>query len=179
MLFTLRELIDIIIMTAAVGFIFKDMFKEHGRFMQSAFWFACAVTAPALILHELAHKFVALAFGLQATFHAHYTGLGLGIVLKLINFNFIFFIPGYVSIEGAASHLASALIAVAGPAFNLILFIMAWVLLKQEKLTTRSFLLLQATKQINLFLFIFNMLPIPRLFDGWKFYEGIFHVLFG
>jgi len=177
MLFTLREFIDIIVMIAAVGFIFRDMFKSHGEFTRNSFWFACAVTAPALIIHEIAHKFVALAFGLQATFHAAYGWLGLGIILKLVNFGFIFFVPAYVSIEGAASDLASALIAGSGPFFNLFLFITAWLLLKQKKLKTRSFLLLQATKQINLFLFIFNMLPLP-FFDGFKFYVGLWNVFF-
>ena len=162
-------------MTAAVGYIFKGMFKEHAK---NAFWFATIATAPGLILHELAHKFVAIGFGLVATFHAHYTFLAIGLLLKLIHFDFIFFIPGYVSIQGSASDLASALTAVAGPLFNLILFVVSWVLLKQKKLMTRTFLLLQATKQINLFLFIFNMLPIPGLTDGWKFYEGLFKLFF-
>ena len=177
MLFTLQELFDVIVMTAAVGFIFKDIFKARGELAHNSFWFACAVTAPALILHELSHKFVALAFGLQATFHAAYAWLGLGILLKLVNFNFIFFVPAYVSIEGAASNLASALISGAGPGINLLLFLVSWALLRQKKLKTGTFLLLQATKQINLFLFIFNMLPLP-FFDGLKFYQGLWHVFF-
>ncbi len=176
-MFTIREFIDIIIMILAVGFIFKDIFRNHSKLSHNPFLFACLVTAPALIAHELAHKFVAIAYGLQATFHAAYGWLGIGILLKLISFNFIFFVPAYVSIEGTATHLASALIAVSGPFLNLVLFFTAWLLLKKSRLKTSHYILLQATKQINLFLFILNMLPLP-FFDGFKFYQGIYYLLF-
>lgn len=176
-MFAIRELFDIVIMILAVGFIFKDIFREHSKLSRNSFLFACLVTAPALIAHELAHKFVAIAFGLQATFHAAYGWLAIGILLKLISFNFIFFVPAYVSIEGTASYLASSLIAVSGPLLNLVLFVAAWLLLKQSKLKTSHYILLQATKQINLFLFILNMLPLP-FFDGFKFYQGLYYLLF-
>ena len=177
MLFTIREVFDILIMILAVGFIFKDVFKNNDKLAHNAFLFACLVTAPALIAHELAHKFVAIAYGLQATFHAAYGWLAIGILLKLISFNFIFFVPAYVSVEGTATHLASALISVSGPFLNLLLFFGAWLLLKRNKLKTSHYILLQATKQINLFLFILNMLPLP-FFDGFKFYQGIYYLLF-
>ncbi len=181
MIFTLRELFDVIIMTLAVGYIFMDMFRLHPMgFDKRAFWFACLVTAPALIAHELAHKFVALSFGLEATFHAAYLWLALGVILKLIRFNFIFFVPAYVSIGAAGMSVLpsqSALIAFAGPFLNLVLFVVAWASLKQRRLKRNTFMFLQVTKQINLFLFIFNMLPIP-FFDGMKVYEGLFQALF-
>jgi len=180
MFFTIRELFDIVLMTVVVGYIFMDLFRQH-QTDGNAFWFACAVTAPALIVHELAHKFVAVSFGLGATFHAAYFWLVLGIVLKLLRSGFIFFVPAYVSI-GAASvttitPMASGLIAFAGPFLNLVLFVGAWTLLKQKKLKRKTFVMLHVTKQINLFLFIFNMLPIP-FFDGLKVYQGIFNVFF-
>ncbi len=182
MIFTFRELFDIIIMTLAVGYIFMDMFRRQSySFDKRAFWFACLVTAPALILHELAHKFVAVSFGLEATFHAAYFWLIIGIILKLIRFNFIFFVPAYVSIEAAqaaaVAPLASAAIAFAGPFLNFVLFAVSWALLKQKRLKRSTFIFLQVTKQINLFLFIFNMLPIP-FFDGMTVYEGLFKTLF-
>ena len=179
MIFSIRELFDVVIMTLAVGYIFMDMFrKEPYGFDKKAFMFACLVTAPALIFHELAHKFVALSFGLEATFHAAYFWLLLGIVLKMLRFGFIFFVPAYVSIGGTAINpLASALIAGAGPFLNLLLFVTAWLLLKQKRIKHNTYVFLQVTKQINLFLFIFNMLPIP-FFDGMKFYQGIFQTVF-
>ena len=179
MIFTLRELFDVVIMTLAVGYIFMDLFRRQLiGFDKRAFLFACLVTAPALIAHELAHKFVALSFGLEATFHAAYFWLILGIVLKMLRFGFIFFVPAYVSIGGAqVAPQASALIAFSGPLLNLVLFVVAWALLHQKRLKKNTFILLQVTKQINLFLFVFNMLPIP-FFDGMKVYQGLFQWLF-
>ncbi len=179
MIFTLKELFDVLIMTLAVGYIFMDLFRrQQFGFDKKAFMFACLVTAPALIAHELAHKFVALSFGLDATFHAAYFWLALGIILKMLRFGFIFFVPAYVSIgNGAAAPGAFALIAFAGPALNLVLFLIAWALLKQKRMKRSTWVFLQVTKQINLFLFIFNMLPIP-FFDGLKVYQGLYQVLF-
>ncbi|MBI4146553.1 M50 family metallopeptidase [Candidatus Woesearchaeota archaeon] len=168
MLFAIQEVLDIILMTLVVGFIFKDLFRN----LKNPFLFACLATAPALILHELGHKFIALAFGLAATFHAAYFWLVLGVVLKLVNFGFIFFVPAYVSITGTASAQANASIAAAGPFTNLALAGIAVLLLRQKKLTTKTYLFLSVTKQVNLFLFIFNMLPIPG-FDGLKVYTSL------
>lgn len=179
MIFTFGELIDVVLMTLAVGFIFMDLFRTNavGWFDKNAFQFACLVTAPALIVHELAHKFVAVGFGLDATFNAAYVWLLIGIALKLMRSGFIFFVPAYVSIGGAAviTPLASASTAFAGPFLNLVLFGVAWAVLKQPRLKKRTFVFWQVTKQINLFLFVFNMLPIPG-FDGLKVYQGLYQL---
>lgn len=174
-----RELIDVVIMTLAVGYIFMDLFRtKHIGFDTDAFKFACLVTAPAIIFHEVAHKLVALSFGLEATFHAAYLWLIIGVALKLMRSGFIFFVPAYVSIGGAAvTPLQSGLTALAGPLFNLILFLGAVMLLKKDKLKKSTFMFLQVTKQINLFLFVFNMLPIPG-FDGLKVYTGLYAFFF-
>ncbi len=182
---SLSEVIDLIIMTAAIGFIFSRFFKEPSadydplkaytkkRFFDwDNFKFAAMVTAPAIILHEMAHKFVALSFGAQAVFHAAYTWLGLGVLLRLMNFGFIFFIPGYVSYFSASlTHLQIALIAVAGPLTNLLIFFAATYMLKRV-MSKKWRATLYLTKQINLFLFIFNMLPI-KPFDGGHFFSSI------
>ena len=133
---SLAEIADIIIMTAAVGYIFmaflrrptpKD-YMNPGKFNWEAFKMACIITAPALIFHELAHKFVAMSFGLTATFHAAYAFLALGIVLRLMRSNFIFFVPGFVALSCAGlagcsiPPVQSALIAGSGPFMNLALF---------------------------------------------------------
>jgi Zn-dependent protease len=184
MLITVPELVDLAIMSAVIGFIFADIFpepaskkydplkeylKRRGRFNLDNFRFAALVTAPAIILHEMSHKFVALAFGIQSTFHAAYTWLGIGLLLKLLSPGFIFFIPGYVSYPaGMATHLQQAIISFAGPGMNLALWLAAWYSWKRvrnHKLRTALYL----TKQINMFLFIFNMLPIPP-FDGGHFF---------
>ena len=187
MILSLSEIIDVFVMTAVVGYIFMDLFKLQRTeiitgFDWQGFKFACLVTAPALILHELAHKFVAIAYGMQATFHAAYTWLGLGVIMKLLHFGFIFFVPAYVSIGCATkpctiTPLSGAAIAFAGPAANLLIFLVCWLLLKNQNLKRQTRIILYLSKQINLFLFIFNMLPIP-LFDGFKVYQGLWNALF-
>jgi Zn-dependent protease len=201
---SISEIIDIIIMSAFVGYIFMDMFgrfKKHdehedyiksymkkkpsffglGAFDWEAFKFSILVTAPAIVLHELGHKFTALAFGLSAQFHAAYFWLFIGLVLKLINFGFIFFVPAYVNIIGNPAPLVSSAIAFAGPFVNCLLWLLSSLLLNTKifgKINKRYVPYLFLTKRINMFLFIFNMLPLP-MFDGFKVFDGIIKAISG
>ena len=187
--FTAQELIDLIIMTFALGYIFMDRFQKplHDDYdpikhfseppSYRNFWFAIAVVAPAIILHEMGHKFVALSYGLEAVFHMSFAGLMIGIVLKLINFGFIVFVPGYVSILGDGTALQSAIIAFAGPGMNLALWIFAALALKYNLLHKKYHPYLALTKNINLFLFVFNLLPIPP-FDGYQVFSNLFQTIF-
>ena len=184
MILSIREIFDILVMTVAVGYIFMDMWRQFGAFGHHigfdvrSFKMACIATAPALIVHELFHKFVALAFGLFAVFHASYFWLIFGVILKSLNSPLLFFVPAYVSIDCAApnciiSPLSSALVAFAGPFANLLLFVVSKLYLRNKRLPMKKRIVFYVTQQINLFLFIFNMLPFP-LFDGFKVYEGLF-----
>jgi Zn-dependent protease len=182
-----------------LGFIFKDIFVPRRtvvnpdnydpvahyrslgrRYDMGGFVFGMMVAAPAVLFHELGHKLVAMGYGMHAEFHAAYFWLALGVILKLMNFGFIFFVPAYVSIVGASTPLSSALTAFAGPAVNLVLFLIAFLLLKSHSFVknNRKYVpLLFITSRINIFLFIFNMLPIP-MFDGWKVYSGLIGAFF-
>lgn len=187
--FSLDEILNLVIMIAVLGFIFKDFFKKplaedydpikHFSKSQSSgnFWFAVAVVAPAIVLHEFGHKFIAMAYGLHAQFFASITGLSIGILLKLLNFGFIVFVPGYVSIIGNATPLQHSIISFAGPGVNLLLFLISFLLLKYNKISRKYISLVALTKNINLFLFFFNMLPIPP-FDGFKVFSGLFQTIF-
>lgn len=187
MLITPREIVDMAIMTGFVGFIFADLFGRlrkprkdydpliHGPksgFDWDNFKFAIMAIAPALILHELGHKFVALHFGLAATFHAAYFWLLLGLVLKLMRFHFIFFVPAYVAVIGMASPLEHSLIAFAGPLVNMILWLGIAALVKYNKIQKKYHHFALITSKVNMFLFIFNMIPIPG-FDGSKVFSGL------
>jgi len=185
MILSLSELFDAALMTFAVGYIFMGIFQAKALrigFDWQSFWMACLVTAPALILHELAHKFVAMAAGLQATFHAAYMWLGIGVLLKLVYAPFIFFVPAYVSIGCAAQPcailpLVSAMTAFAGPFLNLVLWMTSWAVLKNSKIRSRKWLMFWfLTKKINMLLFILNMLPVPG-FDGFSVYSGLWQAL--
>jgi len=187
--FTFLEIFDIVAMTLIVGYIFSGMFKrpvpedydplKHFKpgFDFNDLRFAALVTAPAIILHELGHKFVALGFGLEAQFQAAYFFLALGLILKLMNFPFIFFVPAYVSIFGQATALESSLVAFAGPFVNLVLWLGSLLILNQKLFPKKYHAALFLTSRINMFLFIFNMLPIPG-FDGSKVFSGLIQALF-
>jgi len=192
MLITLRELFDIVVMVAATGYIFmgfvgkrhrhRDVlarFQEGHGFDWPAFWTSVIITAPALIAHELAHKFVAIALGLEAVFHAAYTWLGIGIALKLLGSGFIFFIPGYVSIGELSDPMSTLLIAGAGPFLNLVLWLGSALVLKaHQRFTKRAYIVLFMTKTINMWLFVLNMLPLPFA-DGFKVYASVWRLIAG
>ncbi len=184
-LITLEEILYFIILSAVLGYIFSGTIRkpktefdwEHpSGFDWKGYGQAIAISAPAVILHELAHKFVAIAYGLAATFKIWWFGLFLGAFLKFINSPIVLFAPGYVQILGTPGTAETFWIAFAGPLMNLILFLIAWVLLEHAKLTRTQATLLYLTKQINLFLFIFNLLPIPPL-DGSKVFGSLFQMI--
>ena len=99
-------------------------------------------------------------------------------MLKLLNFGFIFFVPGYVTHAAAASPLTDAAIAFAGPLLNLILWIGAFILLKTSAVKGKWLIVLEYTKSINMFLFFFNMIPLGP-FDGAHVFQGLFEYWFG
>jgi len=182
MIVTFQELFDIVFMTVMLGLIFMYFFRGirakdaliaqyQSGFNMDEFKFSLMVIAPAIVLHELAHKFVALLFGMQATFHAAYLWLFIGLVLSMMRFKFLFFIPGFVSIS-AGSALQSSLTAGAGPFMNLLLWIGAIIVLKYKLVDEKYDSIIFLTKQINMFLFFFNMIPLG-FFDGAKFFSGM------
>ena len=192
MIITVIEILYLFIVTLVLGFIFydriglyvpkkeEDVISRYTKrgFDWESFWFAALVTAPGVVLHELGHKFIALFFGLFAQFKIFTLGLGIAIVLKLVNSPFLIIAPGYVEISGPATNLQSFLISFAGPGVNLLLFIVALLLLKRKKkYSKKMYIFLELTKKINLILFIFNMIPIPPL-DGSKVFYSLFKLLF-
>ena len=176
MITNITEIFYIIILTLALGYIFSGYIRIPGLYSRGFNWkgvkFAILVTAPAIILHELAHKFMGLILGYSAMFHIWWTGLGIGIVLRIIGSPFLILAPGYVSVNPNLPWELS-LIAFAGPFINLVLFCVAFFVLKYKKRIKRKmFLFWHLTKVINMWLFIFNMLPIPPL-DGSKVLMGL------
>ena len=184
--FGIWEVTQIAITILAIGYIFSGWFKKEKsaveRMTESKWFdwenvkFSAAVTAPAIIFHELGHKFAGLAFGYVATYQASYFGLALGVFLRIINSGFIFFIPGYV-VVAAGTPLHLSIIAFAGPAVNLVIFGISWYMLTLPKYK-KHYRFLTLTRLINIWLFVFNMLPIPPL-DGYKVYWGLYHAIKG
>lgn len=186
MVIGIDEILYLIIMSLAIGFIFSGYIKKprlglprkRKFFDLGDFKFALLITAPAIVLHELGHKFTAMAFGFAASFEIFWGGLGFGILLRLLHSPFLILAPGYVTIPQNLPSSIMSIVAFAGPLVNLILFFAAgYILNHSTNLTRTQAIALYLTKQINLFLFIFNMLPIPPL-DGSKVFYGLYKAIF-
>ncbi len=183
---SLLEIIYLLVLTFVIGYIFSgyikrpatetDVLNYDSYFNWEDIKIATIVAAPAVILHELAHKLVANIFGLEAVLKIFWEGLGLAIFLKVINSPFLIIAPAYVSISGQTSYLQTVLTSFAGPFMNLLLFLTAYLLLNRASLTKNQATILYLTKQINLFLFIFNMIPLPPL-DGSKVFFGLIKLI--
>ena len=176
---TLTEIVYMLAVTGVVAYIFSGMVKRKPRDLLSVKrfdWedlkFAALVAAPGIILHELAHKFTAMAFGLNAVFEIWPTGLLIGVILKAVGSGFILLAPGYVSIASGFTPFQMMITAFAGPFINLVLWLGAGYLLKMPNITRAKALFLVMTQHINKWLFIFNMIPIPPL-DGSKVLMGL------
>jgi Zn-dependent protease len=115
------------------------------------------------LLHELAHKVVAVRFGQVAEFRADYSMLGLAVVAALAGF--LFAAPGAVYHRGRITARENGLIALAGPLTNVALAAPFLLL----ALAGSGFLgsAGQIGLLVNVLLAAFNMIPFGPL-DGRK-----------
>jgi len=123
------------------------------------------------LLHELAHKIVAVRYGQAAAFRADYKMLGFAVVGALVGF--LFAAPGAVVHRGRITPRQHGLIALAGPVTNLVLAVVFLVPFAAVAVTgTEGLVSALAFRglQINLLLAGFNMLPFGPL-DGRKIRE--------
>jgi Zn-dependent protease len=186
------EIIDMIIMALAIGYIFSgflrkptvvqgdnyDPLKHYSK--KSQRWenikFAALAAGPAVILHELAHKFVAMSFGAKAVLYAPYGFYLLVILLKAIGFPFIFFVGGFVA-HTALPPFQSSIVALAGPLTNFLMWLIITISIKNNSLKKKYYPIAVPLARISLFLAIFNMLPLPG-FDGFNFFSNLFSFIF-
>ena len=167
MRFSTRELRDLLLAWLALGLAFALFFQRVTpaylpEFIASpAFVTAMVVSLVTVgvgfLLHELAHKVVAVHYGQHAEFRADYKFLALAVVGGLAGF--IFAAPGAVYHRGRLTDAQHGHIAVAGPLTNVglaVLFAPLWYVAP---------LVAERGVQINLLLAGFNMLPIGGL-DG-------------
>ncbi len=176
---TFQEIINLIILTAALGYIFSGFIRRPRNvddyFKSSPEWedmkYAAMIVAPAVILHELAHKAVGLYFGFDSILGISAFGLGLGVILRFVRSPIIFFVPAFVMSTSAAHFPAKfAILALAGPAANFILYWLSdWALLSRKWPKHNNAFII--SRRINLWLLILNMIPIG-FFDGAKVWAG-------
>ena len=172
--FSARELRDLGLAWAALGVAFAIFFAGGGRRAVDAI-LGGGVVGPVLLslltagagflIHELAHKVVAVRYGQIAEFRADYGMLFLAVVSSLAGF--IFAAPGAVYHRGRLTPREHGLIALAGPAVNVGLAVLFVPVFVAGTVVDSGFLALIGSRGlvINLFLAAFNMLPFGPL-DG-------------
>ena len=173
--FSGRELRDYVLAWLALGlaftFFLERRFAISMRTELTSDLLAAFVNTMALslltvgvgfLLHEFAHKVVAVRFGQVAEFRADYNMLGLAILAGLAGF--LFAAPGAVHHRGRITPRENGLIAVAGPVTNLALAV-GFLPLAFSSGFVADVGNLGVT--INLLLAGFNMIPFGPL-DGRK-----------
>jgi len=164
--FSGREIRDLFVAWLALGVAFalffeRDTVSNFGSVAPTEFAVVVAgsllTVGVAFLLHELAHKVVAVHFYQVAEFRADYGMLGLAVVGGLAGF--IFAAPGAVHHRGYITPREHGLIALAGPATNYALAVaFAPLILVAPELGWRAV-------GINFLLAGFNMIPFGPL-DG-------------
>ncbi|WP_254529233.1 metalloprotease [Natrinema gelatinilyticum] len=127
------------------------------------------------LLHELAHKVVAIEHGQLAEFRADYQMLFLAVMGALVGF--LFAAPGAVYHRGQITQRENGLIALAGPVTNLLLALLFLPLMIFPGILG---IVGQMGIWINLFLAAFNMIPFGPL-DGksvLQWHKGVFVLVF-
>jgi Zn-dependent protease len=172
--FSSRELRDLAVAWVALGVAFAIFFAGGGQrailgLLQGGIAGPLVVSlltaGVGFLLHELAHKVVAVRFGQVAEFRADYGMLFLAVMSALVGF--IFAAPGAVYHRGMLTDREHGLIAVAGPVTNLLLGAVFVVVLVAGVVANADFARLVGSRgvAINVFLAAFNMLPFGSL-DG-------------
>ncbi|MDP1552937.1 MAG: site-2 protease family protein [Methanobacteriaceae archaeon] len=121
------------------------------------------------VLHELAHKFLAMHYGFWAEYKLWVEGLILAIVTSY--FGFVFAAPGAVYIHGDyISDEQNGKISLAGPLTNIVLALIFLGL--TSVFSSNDYLLTIASIgfTINSFLALFNLIPFSVL-DGAKIFR--------
>ena len=182
-----EEVRDLAIAWLALGVAFT-LFLE-GQFLRGqpvvapdvpellrVFAMSMATVGTGFLLHELAHKIVAVRFGQVAAFRAQYNMLVLAVLSGIAGF--LIAAPGAVYHRGRITVRQNGLVAVAGPVTNLglaVVFVVPYLFGTGfvAELGLMGVL-------INIFLAAFNMIPAGPL-DGktvFRWSKGVFALVF-
>jgi len=176
--FNLMEIRDLTISVLILGLIFSialPSFQIERSTPIMNFLIAIVIVGPALLFHELAHKFVAQKYGCKAVYVIWPMGIMLSVFLTLITAgNIIFAALGAVAISTSyatrvgyryvgLSGQELGKIAASGPFTNMIIAVIAYIFMWVNPQ------IFQAIVSINLLVALFNLMPFPPL-DGSKIF---------
>ncbi len=153
-----------------ISFVFAYIFA--GRNPNAILlWFPITVLVVGLgfVLHEMAHKYVAIHYGYWAEYRMWVGGLLLALIAA-ITIGFVFAAPGAVYIHGNYIRTSeNGKISLSGPAINIIL---ALVFLSIPLFFPNSTYVLIGVigASVNSFLAFFNLIPFSML-DGAKIFR--------
>jgi Zn-dependent protease len=177
--FSGAEIRDLLVAWIVLGVAFAIFFAGGGTaiarlLVTPAFLLAVVVSlltaGIGFLLHELAHKVVAVRFDQIAEFRADYGMLFVALMGALVGF--IFAAPGAVYHRGRVTRRELGLIALAGPVTNLLLaaVFVPILLVGVDQGSSLAELVGSRGIVINLFLAAFNMIPFGSL-DGKTVYD--------
>ncbi|MCD6575592.1 MAG: hypothetical protein J7K73_00335 [Nanoarchaeota archaeon] len=178
--FTLAEIRDLTISALILGFLFSialGTFKYVSPISAvKNFLVALVIVAPALIFHELAHKFMAQRYDCKAAYVLWPNGAIMSLILTLITGGRVIFAAlgavmidttystrlGYRFIGLSSEEIGK--ISVVGPLTNLGLALLGFLIYSINPIIIGTFI------QINLIIALFNLIPFPPL-DGVKIFS--------
>ena len=173
--FTAREVRDIIISMLVIAVIFAYLINGRNINENLILLIPSLLVAVGLgfVLHELAHKFVAVRYGFYAEFKMWLEGLIFALFTAFI-LGFVFVAPGAVYIHGEyISREQNGKISIAGPLVNIVLALLFLVLtpfVTKNPTDIMGFIFGTIVVYgfiINSILAAFNLIPLG-IFDGAK-----------
>lgn len=160
------ELFDMFISVITISLAFSVAFFYRSAF--DKFFIVLVTVGMGFLLHEMAHKFVAISYGCEARYVAWMPGLVIAVLFAIVTQGrFIFAAPGWTAIyKQYLTSKEDGVISLAGPMINIILALFfLWL-----AMFSKNFLLIDIGTFgffVNSFLALFNLIPIPPL-DGSK-----------
>lgn len=159
-MFTHKEIFDLLKAWIAVTVAFVILYFKDISNLLPLFIVLLFTVGIGFLLHELAHKFLAIKYRCHTEFKADNKMLLFMIATSF--FGFVFAAPGGVYISGLVDKRKYGLVSLAGPLTNMVL---ALIFLGLNYLTGLNILIYGYI--INSWLGLFNMLPFFGL-DGYK-----------
>ncbi len=171
--FTSQEIRDIIISSLVISGLFAYIFSRGSHDLLSVliYLFPIMIVAVGLgfLLHELAHKFVAIRYGYFAEYKMWINSLIFSVIIAVLA-GFIVALPGAVYVYNVESKEDNGKISIAGPITSLVLAGIFLLLMQFTFFPPLLQILFSIGFFINSFIAFFNMLPIWEL-DGRKVLE--------